>query len=100
HTRFSRDWSSDVCSSDLEERIGRNARRQLAAVTIENRSAAGANLKTGLELPAFQILEPRIGHDLHAHRARDQHAPKNQKSGEKRSEERRGGEEGRRGERA
>src|SRR5207302_3254633 len=22
HTRFSRDWSSDVCSSDLEERWG------------------------------------------------------------------------------
>src|SRR5579883_3630862 len=23
HTRFSRDWSSDVCSSDLVERVGR-----------------------------------------------------------------------------
>src|SRR5690606_40957691 len=26
HTRFSRDWSSDVCSSDLPTRIGRDNR--------------------------------------------------------------------------
>src|SRR5690606_40642407 len=24
HTRFSRDWSSDVCSSDLEDEMGRS----------------------------------------------------------------------------
>src|SRR5690606_40363367 len=24
HTRFSRDWSSDVCSSDLEKQLARN----------------------------------------------------------------------------
>src|SRR5690606_39411228 len=26
HTRFSRDWSSDVCSSDLLERVHRDSR--------------------------------------------------------------------------
>src|SRR5690606_40651489 len=30
HTRFSRDWSSDVCSSDLADRYGPGSRRQLA----------------------------------------------------------------------
>src|SRR5690606_39640321 len=27
HTRFSRDWSSDVCSSDLLSNVGRDAER-------------------------------------------------------------------------
>src|SRR5690606_40490761 len=28
HTRFSRDWSSDVCSSDLDKGHGRKERRE------------------------------------------------------------------------
>src|SRR5690606_41211211 len=31
HTRFSRDWSSDVCSSDLPGELLRGAEREVAA---------------------------------------------------------------------
>src|SRR5690606_40084085 len=36
HTRFSRDWSSDVCSSDLEE-------RHVTALTVEEVTPTPAN---------------------------------------------------------
>src|SRR6266511_5360539 len=50
HTRFSRDWSSDVCSSDLEEdpdqdrrdREGRVATGNAAAAKTKERKAARA----------------------------------------------------------
>src|SRR5215475_6124100 len=32
HTRFSRDWSSDVCSSDLEHVVGRLAKAHVEHV--------------------------------------------------------------------
>src|SRR5690606_40540351 len=46
HTRFSRDWSSDVCSSDLDERAGEAADRtgageRLAEDLRERRGDAG-----------------------------------------------------------
>src|SRR5690606_40915247 len=36
HTRFSRDWSSDVCSSDLEDKI------YMSGVLVNSKAAAGA----------------------------------------------------------
>src|SRR5690606_39547665 len=36
HTSFSRDWSSDVCSSDLVDRAGRGGRRRVSTFP-ENR---------------------------------------------------------------
>src|SRR5690606_40428085 len=56
HTRFSRDWSSDVCSSDLErphERrnraarhisIERASRRSLGAEQVRNRELHGSRV--------------------------------------------------------
>src|SRR2546429_3402553 len=40
HTRCSRDWSSDVCSSDLNSCFQRLARRQLPGKFHDLRSAA------------------------------------------------------------
>src|SRR5207302_2697236 len=34
HTRFSRDWSSDVCSSDLQDRHGRSVRALAVAALM------------------------------------------------------------------
>src|SRR5690606_15918766 len=44
HTRFSRDWSSDVCSSDLERRPGpgRRGRRGAPPSPLRGRHAQGA----------------------------------------------------------
>src|SRR5690606_40579656 len=39
HTRFSRDWSSDVCSSDL--RLEKELRRQIQTVARGDDSVAG-----------------------------------------------------------
>src|SRR5690606_40778806 len=38
HTRFSRDWSSDVCSSDLLERYQADAIRYYVAMTFPERA--------------------------------------------------------------
>src|SRR5690606_39432114 len=58
HTRFSRDWSSDVCSSDLgligDTKLAELMREQLADLRIENleRTFVGVatELTTGHEL--------------------------------------------------
>src|SRR5690606_40825283 len=41
HTRFSRDWSSDVCSSDL--RVVNATRWPPSEVSVQSASAAGKN---------------------------------------------------------
>src|SRR5690606_40024201 len=57
HTRFSRDWSSDVCSSDLMPPwggpAGLSARELLAVVYHERQTFAGA---TDEELVALQAI--------------------------------------------
>src|SRR5690606_39514114 len=57
HTRFSRDWSSDVCSSDLTEGPVSKIRLKLDASTLEfdlpyeGDSILDAALKNGADLP-------------------------------------------------
>src|SRR5690606_39974053 len=51
HTRFSRDWSSDVCSSDLEQVGDRQAD---AADGI-----ADAQFGPGIEIVALELAEDR-----------------------------------------
>src|SRR5690606_39759001 len=46
HTRFSRDWSSDVCSSDLTDNSDRWLRRRM--VPIRSRIIATEELPEGL----------------------------------------------------
>src|SRR2546429_381091 len=46
HTRCSRDWSSDVCSSDLVLQVT----RILISITIPSRSCCGGTLKYGATL--------------------------------------------------
>src|SRR5690606_41157660 len=43
HTRFSRDWSSDVCSSDLERKI-----REIYIVHLRPASEAGSKVDFGI----------------------------------------------------
>src|SRR5690606_41165246 len=82
HTRFSRDWSSDVCSSDLgDQRLERV--RQTAVIENE------------LEQHRHQIDDVLINHADHARLATFGTDPL-QQAGKLRSEERRVGKEGRR----
>src|SRR5258707_9556620 len=37
HTRYWRDWSSDVCSSDLNPKIAREGAREMAAMYLANK---------------------------------------------------------------
>src|SRR5690606_40800669 len=57
HTRFSRDWSSDVCSSDLDEGAGDRQHLLLAAGQVGAAAAtplgeARENLVNAVERPA------------------------------------------------
>src|SRR5690606_41202156 len=47
HTRFSRDWSSDVCSSDLEEQVGE------IPVTVYKEGTAISKVEMTQPLPVF-----------------------------------------------
>src|SRR5207249_7160440 len=85
HTRSKRDWSSDVCSSDLvgrEHRVPRRSRFDLAQHLL-------------LDL---KILEYRLDHELGPAKPAVVIAPREQR--DERSEERRVGKEGRGGWRA
>src|SRR5690606_40094544 len=57
HTRFSRDWSSDVCSSDLI--LTGTIAQVLPAV--ENKAI---QFRISLEDPEFEILRPQMEVDL------------------------------------
>src|SRR5690606_40159476 len=82
HTRFSRDWSSDVCSSDLEEERGLIGQHGLAALPALGRGDGN--------LPSDALAHPR----LEADEVRDPERAELVASGTGRSEERRGGKEG------
>src|SRR5947209_18077690 len=43
HTRYWRDWSSDVCSSDLDCTRDRHARRRVPAIGCQRRKVADAD---------------------------------------------------------
>src|SRR5690606_40896413 len=67
HTRFSRDWSSDVCSSDLEK-IDLLARTQEIIIgDPENFEVTGADAKKGAFLPpvVFYNDKPLTHTDCH-----------------------------------
>src|SRR5690606_40405667 len=53
HTRFSRDWSSDVCSSDLENNMKRILKTVLATglLAVAATAHAAEPFKIGLILP-------------------------------------------------
>src|SRR5690606_41118669 len=59
HTRFSRDWSSDVCSSDLAELL-------LQYGTHEQKQFYLPRLADGREIPAFALTSPWAGSDAAA----------------------------------
>src|SRR5690606_40656797 len=92
HTRFSRDWSSDVCSSDLAVRVGRAA---LAPAT-DVPPADGTLERDAHHLDArVDLVEQRI---VHADESEEGLAGRGQDRDVEaavRSEERRVGKEGR-----
>src|SRR5690606_2323811 len=59
HTRFSRDWSSDVCSSDLDDRVQLAGSRQSGQVTavLLQRAVAALSLRVGDALAAANVLD-------------------------------------------
>src|SRR5206468_9600015 len=60
HTISDRDWSSDVCSSDLIELLGRAGAGELAQAAQRNLDVAGAELDLVVE-----VLELALVPDLH-----------------------------------
>src|SRR5206468_6496453 len=85
HTRSDRDWSSDVCSSDL-----RRHRDLLASRDKDTADLAADLRRTRLRLAGL-LLRP--GRDPDAHRAAVQKLTDEKEDLEKRSEERRVGKE-------
>src|SRR5690606_39795879 len=73
HTRFSRDWSSDVCSSDLEvgDRLVQHARHDSRAREVhgdlstgleseEPRFSLALSLGLGLEVCLLELRHPQV----------------------------------------
>src|SRR5690606_27925352 len=60
HTRFSRDWSSDVCSSDL---ITRDRDRNVALFRHAPRPGDTRELAGDSEVPALQLARLLAQHD-------------------------------------
>src|SRR5207302_4853953 len=58
HTRFSRDWSSDVCSSDLLRAMQVWQSKNQAQIVYQNSQVWRNIWSDGRELPR-EILEPR-----------------------------------------
>src|SRR5690606_41013213 len=54
HTRFSRDWSSDVCSSDLDTPVADDA-------TIVQQMAGYARAEVAQGVPLRAIVKPMLG---------------------------------------
>src|SRR5690606_41040778 len=97
HTRFSRDWSSDVCSSDLYLGLATGDGPKLLALLV---LVAGNGLLAGVGL--LVMIRPFLGEALPTPRPPHE-APIAMLAGPVllgRSEERRVGEEGRAGGRA
>src|SRR5690606_40775448 len=97
HTRFSRDWSSDVCSSDLEEGYDLEQLKALLERVNTNGRSMGMALTSctvpHVGKPTFELAEDEmeIGIGIHGEPGRQRMKLK------PRSEERRVGEEGRSG---
>src|SRR5207247_7539463 len=91
HTRSTRDWSSDVCSSDLalDQRAGEDARVCRQAEEPEGEEGVEA-----LPVPHAQKAPLRVAR-AHALAAGDGNAEVREHALQERSEERRVGKEGR-----
>src|SRR5690606_39696151 len=48
HTSFSRDWSSDVCSSDLRARVRNDLRRTAGVIIVPSRRRSHPRQTSGL----------------------------------------------------
>src|SRR5690606_40677232 len=86
HTRFSRDWSSDVCSSDLGSSAGRTRPRQQ-----EDRAGAAVCRRLESDAPA-RLFEQR-SRDREAEAAATGPGGEAGRAETERAEERRGGTE-------
>src|SRR5690606_39436406 len=53
HTRFSRDWSSDVCSSDLKDTCAATIQTDFEAATHRRLIRSWSALRTAGELPPW-----------------------------------------------
>src|SRR5690606_39520071 len=60
HTRFSRDWSSDVCSSDLADVVGDVLDRGKLVVVREQRGVALTGQPADLLGPLRRRLDARV----------------------------------------
>src|SRR3712207_8712235 len=78
HTRYWRDWSSDVCSSDLDERLPGLTPEQTQSALDVHEAEHELGLEAGLDVGVGQVRVQGL-----AARGRETHL---------RSEERRGGE--------
>src|SRR5690606_40326492 len=62
HTRFSRDWSSDVCSSDLAERFPECHAALLEAMrTLEQHYRDMCDIEFTIERGRLYLLQTRVG---------------------------------------
>src|SRR5690606_39885056 len=66
HTRFSRDWSSDVCSSDLLDQLAKDVESGAFTPT-----AADEDVHTALERGLLERAGPELGGKLRAGRSRN-----------------------------
>src|SRR5690606_40675478 len=64
HTRFSRDWSSDVCSSDLKKLVAIFSQKQVDAIGNSRRGLSNWLKETG-EAPV-RSEERRVGKEWRA----------------------------------
>src|SRR5690606_40521991 len=92
HTRFSRDWSSDVCSSDLVDRVGDRLPDPDVVVRLARLVEREVPVVVRPHLPELEAVVPGERGDL---LRRDVVGPVDLPGLERRSEERRVGEEGR-----
>src|SRR5437660_6162524 len=90
HTRWPRDWSSDVCSSDLLLAVGVDDESRDRGVRPRHGAELEVGAHDGREQPGPDDVVG-LGAEVHRERAREE----NRVGG--RSEERRVGKEGRRG---
>src|SRR5690606_19599004 len=63
-TRFSRDWSSDVCSSDLDG-AERFARRNAQHIDLNRDARDGQTVEGALLKRMAREIQPRYGFNLH-----------------------------------
>src|SRR5690606_7065439 len=61
HTRFSRDWSSDVCSSDLKKSCTIIEENELVRTMTIAEAKNPANLNTLIEIDEVQFSEAALG---------------------------------------